>query len=210
MMNNIFFQPFVGKDYWSGGIFGHRILVLGESHQCDEECSDCGLVSLHPECASYTSRVMGDYLNENKPREPWMHTYLKFERSLVGHETDWPERQQIWQSVLFFNFLQVTMLKPRQAGTKEQYQQAAKPFYDVIDEYRPEYIIAWGERLWGAMPGDERWTDGETISVDGYDVYTGSYRLTGGGSSRAMPVYHPSGGYSWKYWHKVIKEFLQR
>lgn len=26
------FQPFVGKNYANGGIFGKRIMVLGESH----------------------------------------------------------------------------------------------------------------------------------------------------------------------------------
>ena len=42
MANNIFFQPFVGKDYADGGIFGKRIMVLGESHYCDDGCADCG------------------------------------------------------------------------------------------------------------------------------------------------------------------------
>ena len=32
MLNNIFFQPFVGKDYADGGIFGKRIIEKGESH----------------------------------------------------------------------------------------------------------------------------------------------------------------------------------
>lgn len=41
-MANNFFQPFVGKDYASGGIFGKRIMVLGESHYCDEGCADSG------------------------------------------------------------------------------------------------------------------------------------------------------------------------
>jgi hypothetical protein len=40
MMNDVFFQPFVGKDYLSSGIFGHRIMVLGESHYCEEGCKD--------------------------------------------------------------------------------------------------------------------------------------------------------------------------
>ena len=35
MKDNIFFQPFVGKDYANGGIFGKRIMILGESHYCD-------------------------------------------------------------------------------------------------------------------------------------------------------------------------------
>ena len=42
MSSNIFFQPFVGMDYANGGIFGKRIMVLGESHYCDESCADCG------------------------------------------------------------------------------------------------------------------------------------------------------------------------
>ena len=44
MSVNVFFQPFVGKDYTTGGIFGKRIMVLGESHYCDEGCTDCGNV----------------------------------------------------------------------------------------------------------------------------------------------------------------------
>ena len=36
MSSNIFFQPFVGKDYANGGIFDKRIMILGESHYCDE------------------------------------------------------------------------------------------------------------------------------------------------------------------------------
>ena len=32
-----------GNNYYArGGIFGKRIMILGESHYCDECCSDCG------------------------------------------------------------------------------------------------------------------------------------------------------------------------
>lgn len=88
MSSNIFFQPFVGKDYANGGIFGKRIMILGESHYCDESCADCSDCQLHRECMGFTQQVLGDYLNENKERQNWMRTFLKFERSLVGEETD--------------------------------------------------------------------------------------------------------------------------
>ena len=91
MSMNVFFKPFVGKDYTTGGIFGKRIMVLGESHYCDEGCTDCGNVANHRECRTFTNGVVGDYLNEDKTRERWMSTFLKFERSLVGHETDCQE-----------------------------------------------------------------------------------------------------------------------
>lgn len=114
MNSNIFFQPFVGKDYANGGIFGKRIMILGESHYCDESCTDCGDCQLHRECMNFTQQVLGDYLNENKERQNWMRTFLKFERSLVGEETDLAMRLKIWNSVIFFNYLQVAMGGPRE------------------------------------------------------------------------------------------------
>ena len=39
----VFFHPWVGSDYFSGGIFGKRIMVLGESHYCAEACEKCGV-----------------------------------------------------------------------------------------------------------------------------------------------------------------------
>lgn len=102
-MSNFFFKPFVGSAYTSGGIFGKRVMILGESHYCEEGCADCGNARVHPECCGFTNGVVSDYLNESLERQRWMATYLKFERSLVGHETDWAERKKIWNSVVFYN-----------------------------------------------------------------------------------------------------------
>ena len=63
MKDNIFFQPFVGKDYANGGIFGKRIMILGESHYCDENCTDCGDCQLHRECMNFTQQVLDEVLN---------------------------------------------------------------------------------------------------------------------------------------------------
>ena len=45
MKDGVFFRPFVGASYAGGGLFGKRIMVLGESHYCDEGCADCGIGS---------------------------------------------------------------------------------------------------------------------------------------------------------------------
>lgn len=209
MERNIFFEPYVGNDYHNGGIFGKRIMVLGESHYCDENCTDCGKLSSHRKCANFTKNVVNDYLDQRKERKSWMNTLVKFERSLVGHTTNWAERKDIWHSLLFFNYLQVAMDTPRKAGTKEQYDYACKVFYDVIDKYKPQYIIVWGDRLWNSLPGDSRWQWSEPIVIEGYKVQAGSYRLSNGDTSKIIVVYHPSSGYSWKWWYKAIKDFLQ-
>ena len=183
-------------------------MILGESHYCDECCTDCGDCQLHRECMIFTQQVLGDYLNDGKERQDWMRTFLKFERSLAGEETDQTMRLKIWNSVIFFNYLQVAMGGPREAGTAEQYHQAGKAFFEVIEKYQPEYVIAWGKRLWNNLP-NVRWQDGDDIVVDGYPVATGAYLLSNGNQVKVMAVNHPSVGYSWDYWYRVVQHFLR-
>lgn len=208
MKDGVFFRPFVGASYAGGGLFGKRIMVLGESHYCDEGCADCGNCLRHRECMEFTSGVVEQYLDRDVERQRWMQTLLKFERSLVGCETDQAQSQRIWQSVVFYNYLQVAMGGPREAGTAAQYRQAGEVLFDVMEKYQPECLIVWGNRLWDKLPG-ERWTDGEDIVVDGCCTATGAYSLASGRTVRAMAVNHPSVGYSWDYWHRVIANFLK-
>lgn len=204
MNSNIFFLPFIGRYYANRGLFGKRIMILGESHYCDGGCCDCRLCR---QCAMFTQNVLRDFLDERKERQNWMRTFVKFERSLVGKMTDWALRRKIWNSVMFYNYLQVAMTGPRKAGTSAQYKQAATAFFEVIDKYEPECIIVWGKRLWNNMP-NERWQDGDDIVVDGNHIATGYYLLSNGKRVKVVAVYHPSGGYSWDYWHKVIQGLL--
>lgn len=208
MRNCIFFRPFVGSSYAGGGMFGKRIMVLGESHYCDENCADCGDCLHHCDCMEFTNNAIRQYLDDSVERQRWMQTFLKFERSLVGQETNQALRQRIWQSVVFYNYLQVAMGGPREAGTTAQYRQAGETLFSVMEKYQPEYLIAWGNRLWNELPG-EHWTDGNGIVIDGYRVDTGTYTLASGRKVKAMAVNHPSVGYSWDYWHRVITQFLK-
>lgn len=203
----IFFHPHIGSAFRHASMFPKRILVLGESHYCADACADCGSQQ-HPECAGFTRKVVADYLNPFNDREGWMNTYLKFERSLVGHETTPDESRRIWDSIAFYNYLQVALGGPREAGSAEQYQAAAEPFFAVLDQLQSELLIVWGKRLWDHLPSCERWQDGETVIVEGYDVQNGYYRLANGKRVHAFCVYHPSAGYDWAYWHKVIQWFL--
>jgi len=206
LYSNVFFNPWVGPDYLSGGIFGKRIMVLGDSHYCGEDCKECGMNG-RPNCNQFTTDVVKAYLNQNNEREGWMSTYLKFERSLVNHETTPDESIRIWNSLLFYNFLQVAMQGPRQAGTPEQYRAAAGPFFSVLDHYQPDLLVVWGVRLWNNLPS-YCWIDGGDMQVDGYAINNGYYQLSNRKNLRAVCVYHPSVGYSWDYWYNVINQFL--
>ncbi len=55
-----------------------------------------------------------------------------------------------------------------------------------------------------------RESDSTDIVVDGNINKCGNYALKDGTKVKITPVNHPSVGYSWDFWHKVIAEFLKR
>ena len=194
-MPSVTFRPYIGKKYSSGGIFGKRILVLGESHYCAED----------EVCESLTADVLHRYL-EHEVGERWMSTFKKFERSLGGKVTDADDSAKIWESLAFYNFLQVPMGYARMAGSKEDYRNAAGPFFEVLSELEPDCMIVWGKRLWNNLPG-EKWSDSQPVIVDGYENPVGTYALQNSHEVLATPVYHhPSAGFSWDYCWRVFKE----
>ncbi len=206
-MEHVFFKPWVGKNYETGGIFGKKILVLGESHYCDG-CEQCGR-KYAPECEDLnTTGIVQMVINGDTDR--WTGTFRKFERSLVNEETTLERSKEIWNSVAFFNFLQVAMQGARQGGTPEDYAEGRKAFLEVIEELQPDLIIVWGvTRLYNNLPGKEDgWMDGEPLVVGGWSVPNGYYQLKNGKQSRVIAVYHPSAAYDWSWWYKVISTQL--
>lgn len=196
-MENVFFKPWVGAEYASGGIFGKRILVLGESHYTDGEPD--------PE---KTTKVLNEYLSYDTSVPSYLQSFNKFERSLAGAAANGAVRRQIWNSVVFYNYLQTPMSGPRQAGQKSDYAASAAAFFEVLERYHPEYIIVWGYRLWDFLPAN-RWEWGESLTVNGKSYNVGAYLLSDGTRVKAISVKHPSAGYSWAEWHKVLCPFLQ-
>lgn len=199
-----FFYPWVGKNYKTGGLFNRKIMILGESYYCGEDCKECGNSEVF-DCSQFANDVIKSYIDVNVERKRWMSTFLKFERSLVNHVTSPKESKAIWDSLIFYNYLQFAMHGPRQAGTYEQYKASEEPFFSVLEQYQPDLMIVWGTRLWSHLPG-ERWEDGQQLLVDNYPIKNGYYRLTSGKKVRTICVYHPSAGYSWDYWYRVINQ----
>ena len=208
------FLPFVGDNYEHGISFdeegnlvlgteenpGKKVLVLGESHYCDEGCCDCGNFRLHEECAEFTRNVINEYLDESKERQNWMRTFLKFERALSNVDTN-IDSKSIWSHLMFYNYLQCALHGSRMAGEK-YYEEAKEPFFAILEKYKPDYIIVWGRRLFVKLPNEK----GEYMSCNDMNLW--SYNIEGK-MIKALPIYHPSVGFSWDYWHKVIVVFIK-
>lgn len=202
-MENVFFKPWVGKDYDSGGIFGKKILVLGESHYCGG-CNNCGNIANSGDCSQFTTeKCIKPYLNGESGR--WGATFKKFEQTMVTGDIDNNLRKSIWNSIIFYNYLQVSMHTAREGGIWEDYRQSDRGFFEVLEKYRPELIIAWGvSRLYYNMPGGDRWIAGEDKVVENYSVRNDYYKLSDGSKVRIIWIYHPSTSFTSEWWRKVV------
>ena len=200
-LNKVHFLPWVGKDYASGGIFKKRIMVLGESHIADPDSPEIN------DDANFTTEIVEWYL-DRKESPRWMNTFTKFEKALAGKELDGDEEKKVWNSLLFYNYLQTTAAHAREDRTREEFDNSADAFFEVLNHYEPEYIIAWGTgRLYNFTPGTN-WQPAEPISFDGVTGKTGTYQLDNGHLVKALFINHPSVPFSWEKWHEVIKLFL--
>ena len=199
-MEDVKFLPWEGENYQKGGFNGKKILVIGESFYCSEEDA----------VATLTDKIVNDYLaiRNGEYRENnggWTNTYLKFERSLKGKETNPEESREIWNSIAFYNYLQVPMSGARESGSPVDYKNAEKAFFEVLNKLQPDLIIVWGVgKLFNNLPED-RWTWGKPLTEDGWNINCGYYQLDNGKQTRCIAVYHPSTGYQWDWWYKVIK-----
>lgn len=207
MYQHVFFLPWVGSDYQTGGIFDKKILVLGESHYCGG-CSQCGLQYTPAdkvadcECSQMTNWTVNYILSGGVDK--WTPTYRKFEKSLVNRDTTIEESNLIWNSLAFMNYLQVSVDDSRQAGSLEDYHNGALAFLEVIEDLKPDLVIVWGvTRMYNYLPS-KNWSDGEQWTEEGYNVLNGYYKLSNGHSVRVVNVYHPSVGYSWDWWHNHV------
>ncbi|GHV66121.1 hypothetical protein FACS1894199_08880 [Bacteroidia bacterium] len=191
MMQHVFYLPWVGREYWQG-IHGKKVLVLGESHYATEEDN---LPSLTNDVIGYYLR----YLAGEVEHEGWMNTYTKFANScpIVG--------EAFWQSVVFYNFVQVPMSGSRRSPSGDDFAAGAVPFFEVLANYEPDVVIVWGKRLWEHLPDGGTWSDFEVLDENGGRFY---YYHVNGKQIPAYQVTHPSAGYS--EWEEYIAEAIRR
>ena len=197
MSNNskIFFKPWVGSEYQTGGVYGKKVLVLGESHYGDS-----------PDDTDDTTGTVKEFIYEYWGA-PYQQTFLCFERALAGREINQEEREQLWNSIMFYNFFQKSTTGPRTGPDISVQQESEEAFRELLEQYQPDAIIVWGVRLYKLLPG---WDGTETtIKVDNDSTRVWCYTVNGK-KIPALCVHHPSSpsGKCWPYWHEFHKKFI--
>ena len=213
-MSEINFKPWVGKDYLTNGYQGKRILVLGESHYCISELAEggrcyplCQKKQMDKACFCQTQAVVHEAVYEYGGQS-YLHCFVSFERAVTGKVLTQAERVAIWESVMFYNYIQYALPAPRTSPNPEHWGKSEKAFMELLEKYSPDKIIVWGVRLYNGLPdlggheiklkvSDEETTDVWMYNINGKDI-------------PALKIHHPSAptGKNWEYWHEVIGKFL--
>lgn len=80
---------------------------------------------------------------------------------------------------------------------------------EILEEYLPDYIIVWGNRLYEGLPD---WNGEHAILKVSENDKTDVWIYTINGKRiPAMRVLHPSSpvGKNWMYWHAFYEDFWQ-
>lgn len=214
-MPNINFKPWIGENYQSKGFRGKKILVLGESHYCDTPLIEggkcyplCNKQKMISSCNDFTKDVINDVIYKYDGKKRYMQTFVCFERAVSGKELNQKEREDFWKSVIFYNYIQYALSGPGIAPKAKYWKESEDAFKEVLEEYLPDYIIVWGNRLYNGLPD---WNGEASILEIDEDKKTDVWTYTIKGKKiPAMKVLHPcsSRGKAWSYWHDFYKKFL--
>lgn len=197
-MSKVKFSPWIGNHYHKG-IKGKRILVLGESHYCENE---------KDAIPSLTIDIIKDLFDENSLHEPYKNTYTKFAKALEGSDINFQDKKRIWNSVAFYNYVQVPISEARKSPTSEQFKGAEEAFFQVLEQLQPDYVLAWGQRLYDNLPN--KGIQGQDLIVsssESHEVWC--YTLNNGKNIPLLRITHPSAAFSWDVWHNTILAFLK-
>jgi hypothetical protein len=188
-----FFFPWVGQAYETGGIFGKKILILGESHYCSEPgtCKDCGPGHKN-KCNLFTINAI---LNQFTPGAKKHAVFTKLARFFLDKESvDNKEKAIFWHSVAFYNYVQTTVSSG--AGvppTEEMFSISVNPFYELMEKLEPDFLLVVSDRLWNNLPGQAGvdWPAGPVITENGKSEKTWYFK----GKRKktlSLVIYHPS------------------
>ena len=166
----------------------------------------CKIENMKADCFSQTNDFIISYLEDYTGHGP-QQTYVCFERAVLGKELTIEERKLFWNSIIFYNYIQFSQKGPRQNIEEEQSNVSEKAFKELLEKYKPDYIIIWGARLYDRLPDWGGKHSVLSVGRDSTDIWTYSIK---GKSIPAMKVLHPSTpvGKSWPYWHKFYQKFL--
>jgi hypothetical protein len=165
------FVPWVGGGYQSGGVYGRRLPVVGESHYTDWADSD-GATRRHLLDPGFTAATVMDFASNGGGAPTW---------SLVEKIVAADTVPDFWHQVAFYNYVQFPLEgTPRdRRPSEDEWAGSELGFKEVVEELKPERIYIFGSDTWSrarkgmtVVPGESpKYPDGHCSLADGQNCY---------------------------------------
>ena len=146
----VHFKPWVGCDYETGTNRGKRILLLGESHYTQKHIN-----ASYEQTIDHTRHIIqwGAVNGNEKFYAKVRNLVLRGSRQSVNGYESAKHRQQFWDKVAFYNYIQEFVgTKPKQRPKPHLWQAAESGLWEVLEKLKPDVCIVLGEELWSKLP----------------------------------------------------------
>lgn len=167
------------------GLEGTRLLVLGESHYGEEKALR----------SSFTRDVVRSQVYGSRHRFFTTVAKLIVGRG-AGNYIPQSEREWVWDRIAFYNFVQsLAGADPDGDVTDSMWEEAKRPFPDMVEVVCPDAILIVGKTLGRHVPTPE-----EEPTLPGIESLEGIDRRT---------IEHVSSrGFTYEPWHSELRGLL--
>jgi hypothetical protein len=189
-INNLLFQPWVGKEYGNKSKFEIPILIVGESNYT-KDIDGCKPHS------TFTQRLIDDIIEGR-----WKHRFFSnIQRTFVENANTRESRSEFWHSVAHHEYIQDWLPAPRVAPDGAMWQKAKPVFQEVLAELKPKCILFVSKRMFDRVqldfPADIPLTINEAYPPT-LKIYNASHTTMKIDNALASWICHPtshSGGF---------------
>jgi hypothetical protein len=195
-------HPFVGTNYATTGLWNRKVMILGESSY-DAKATHNGY-----DAANQTIHVGNDAIGYTEGRCYWNRSrfYTRIARIFDHDPMSFEARKRFWNSVVYYNYLQVVLSKPRQQPPAGAWLEAQSAFRETLEEHRPDVVFAFSKRMWPHLPKD---SDTNFPNDVGTECRTGQLQISGGHQVKYIGFHHPTAfGFRWQPVRELVHMLL--
>lgn len=199
---HVHYWPWVGDLYRTEGLWGRRVLIVGESHYIWDEAHRSEATD-----PNFTHRCV----EEACAGAPGTAFWTRIRYVLGGPEYRELPPSEFWDRVAFYNFLQVAIeggarVRPTQEMFWDKRSQDA--FYEVLNDIQPERIYVCGSELWRNLPEAEK-ERAARFERDGHAFEICLFRLESGTLVPATYTNHPQSASYPNSLHSGLEYFIK-
>lgn len=146
------FNPWVGDRYWTTGLNGLRLLILGESqYDAHSDGVEEWTGAPTPECKFSTQAIVQELAIDKRNRFFTKVAKLVLNKPAGAWLSD-EDRRSFWQQVAFYNYIQWWLRGPRYRPSRDMWTDARSALLEVLNELSPSVMLILGNELLSQLP----------------------------------------------------------